>query len=32
MVSMGIDKLRKIDLIDPGVKINDAYYYDVLLT
>ena len=34
MVSVGVSKLGRTHLIfvDPGVKINGAYYRDVLLT
>jgi len=34
MVSVGISKLSYTDLVfvDPGVKINGAYYRDVLLS
>ena len=34
MVSMGVSMLGPMDLmfIDAGVKINDAYYHEVLLT
>ena len=34
MVSVGISKLGCTDLVfvDPGVKINGAYYHDVLLS